>query len=238
MKSSQIIRPQATPTFSQKLPIAEMEFCTPETLNIWSFRVWEHLKKEWQTMYEKNSYLLQRHFKPFNSVVLGLVPQKLDKNPRSFNPALTKDSICTRKVVKWFKVLQQQEGSQTCSGMWLNETLNITRTPSDTAKWSTGRPANLQADGIPGRWWWAWPTLQSIATPVRVNNQRTATPSSKEQIRSRDAGVAHNSLMGDEEPSTSQQYTKWLFPWMLPFQRRNNRGRKIADLHSAQQTAA
>jgi hypothetical protein len=144
MKSSQIIRPQATPTFSQKLPIAEMEFCTPETLNIWSFRVWEHLKKEWQTMYEKNSYLLQRHFKPFNSVVLGLVPQKLDKNPRSFNPALTKDSICTRKVVKWFKVLQQQEGSQTCSGMWLNETLNITRTPSDTAKWSTGRPANLR----------------------------------------------------------------------------------------------
>jgi hypothetical protein len=47
-------------------------------------------------------------------------------------------------VVKWFKVLQQQEGSQTCSGMWLNETLNITRTPSDTAKWSTGRPANLR----------------------------------------------------------------------------------------------
>jgi hypothetical protein len=51
MKSSQIIRPQARPTVSQKLPIAEMEFCTPETLNIWSFRVSEHLKKKRQTMY-------------------------------------------------------------------------------------------------------------------------------------------------------------------------------------------
>ncbi len=97
---------------------------------------------------------------------------------------------------------------------------------------------HLQADGIPGRWWRAWPTLQSIATPVRVKNQRTATPSTTEQIRSRDAGPAHISLMGNEEPSILQQYTKWLFPWMLPFQRRNNRGRKIANLHSAQQTAA
>lgn len=96
---------------------------------------------------------------------------------------------------------------------------------------------HLQADGIPGRWLRAWPTLQSIATPVRVKNQRTATPSTTEQIRSRDAGPAHISLMGNEEPSNLQQYTKWLFPWMLPFQRRNKRGRKIANLHSAQQTA-
>jgi hypothetical protein len=96
----------------------------------------------------------------------------------------------------------------------------------------------MQADGTPGRWWRAWPTLQSTATPVRVKNQRTATASTTEQIRSRDAGPAHISFMGDEEPSTLQQYTKWLFPWMLPIQRPNNRGRKIADLRSAQQTAA
>jgi hypothetical protein len=51
MESSKIIRPQARPTVSQKLPIPEMESCTPEMLNIWSFRVWEHLKKEWQAMY-------------------------------------------------------------------------------------------------------------------------------------------------------------------------------------------
>jgi len=51
MKSSQIIRPQARPMVSQKLPIAEMEFCTPEMLNIWGFRVWEHLKKKWEAMY-------------------------------------------------------------------------------------------------------------------------------------------------------------------------------------------
>jgi len=96
----------------------------------------------------------------------------------------------------------------------------------------------MQADGIPGRWWRAWPTLKSTATPVRVKNQRKATASTNEQIRSPDARPAHISLMGDEEPSTLQQYTKWLLPWMLPFQRRNNRGRKIADLQSAQQTAA
>ncbi|CAM6017647.1 unnamed protein product [Sphagnum balticum] len=52
----------------------------------------------------------------------------------------------------------------------------------------------MQADGIPGRWWRAWPTLQSTATPVRVKNQRTATPSTTEQIRSRDAGPAHISI--------------------------------------------
>ncbi len=96
----------------------------------------------------------------------------------------------------------------------------------------------MQADGMAGRWWRAWSTLKSTATPVRVKNQRKATASTTEQIRSRHARPAHISLMGDEEASTLQQYTKWLLPWMLPFQRRNNRGRKIADLHSAQQTAA